>query len=95
VTFGVRPHQEASAPSPVAVKAAREFESLLVGQMLKSLERTGRVAGTPGAGQQIYGSMIVEAVSDAITRAGGMGLTDLIARTLEGSGSVGPTKSGT
>jgi Rod binding domain-containing protein len=65
-------------------RAAMEFEAILLRRMLAGLERTTHVGGAPtlgGAAQ--YGSMIVEALADALARAGGLGLAQLIGSTVE------------
>ena len=53
---------KAEAPDPSVLKAAKEFESIFVRQMLKSLEKTTAAGGNakPTAGQSTYGSMIVD-----------------------------------
>lgn len=70
----------ASGPDPKLLEAAKEFEAVFLRQMLKSLERSARLSGdTSQAGQSAYGSMIVEAMADAIATAGGIGVSELIA----------------
>ena len=57
------------------LQAARQFEALLLKRMLASLERTTKVDGGAGpAGASAYGSMVVEALADAVAQAGGLGL---------------------
>jgi len=65
-------------------RAAKDFEAVFLRQMLSALERTTKVGdrGSNVAGQRAYGSMIVEAVADAVAQAGGIGLSDLLARVL-------------
>ncbi|MGC4064309.1 MAG: hypothetical protein QM784_06615 [Polyangiaceae bacterium] len=65
-------------------EAARDFEAVFLRQMLSSLERTTRVSskGNAPSGQQAYGSMIVDAVADAVAKAGGLGVADMLAATL-------------
>jgi Rod binding domain-containing protein len=72
------------ALDPRIQKAARDFEAIFVRQMLKSVEKTTAAgAGTePAAGEKTYGSMIVGALSDAISNAGGLGLADEIEKNL-------------
>jgi len=76
------PAQE--APDPKALQAARDFEAIFVRQMLKSLEKTTAAgAGTQAsAGEKTYGSMIVDTLSESISKAGGLGLADVIAKSL-------------
>lgn len=65
-------------------KAAKDFEAVFLRQMLSALEKTTKVGdkGPSVAGQQTYGSMIVEAVADAVAAAGGLGLGPMLAKTL-------------
>jgi len=72
------------APDPKLLQAAKEFESIFVRQMLKGLEKTTAAgAGTSAsAGQKTYGSMIVDTLSDSISKAGGLGLADVIAQSM-------------
>jgi Rod binding domain-containing protein len=74
----------AEAPKDVK-RAAREFEEVFLRTLLEPLTKMGKLAGGQGAspgGQNAYSSMIVDALSDAITRAGGLGLSDLLERGL-------------
>jgi Rod binding domain-containing protein len=75
---------KADAPDPKLLKAAKEFESIFVRQMLKQLEKTTAAgAGTQAsAGEKTYGSMIVDTLSDSIQKAGGLGLADVIAQSM-------------
>jgi Rod binding domain-containing protein len=75
---------KADAPDPKLLKAAKDFESIFVRQMLKGLEKTTAAgAGTQAsAGEKTYGSMIVDTLSDSIQKAGGLGLADVIARSM-------------
>jgi flagellar protein FlgJ len=75
---------KAEAPDPSVLKAAKEFESIFVRQMLKSLEKTTAAGGNakPTAGQSTYGSMIVDSLSDSIEKGGGLGLADVVARSM-------------
>ena len=72
------------APDPKVVKAAKDFEAIFVRQMLKSLEKTTAAGcGTQAsAGEKTYGSMIVDTLSESISKAGGLGLADVIARSM-------------
>jgi Rod binding domain-containing protein len=72
------------APDPNLLKAAKDFESIFVRQMLKSLEKTTAAGGNakPTAGQSTYGSMIVDTLSESISKGGGLGLADVVARSM-------------
>ena len=69
--------------TPETLKAAREFESLLLRHMLESLQKTAHVGKSESRANSGYQSMAVEALADGIERGGGLGLSDLIAKTLE------------
>lgn len=73
----------ASAPRPEALRAAREFEQIFLRKMLSVLEKTGRPQGSGAAtaGSDIYSSMVVNSLAEAISTAGGIGLADVIARS--------------
>jgi flagellar protein FlgJ len=66
-------------------QAAQDFEAVFLRQMLSSLERTTKVSsqGSNLAGQGTYGSMIVDVVSEAVAKAGGLGLADTLARAMD------------
>jgi Rod binding domain-containing protein len=60
--------------------AAREFEQIFVRSMLK---------GTPIAGKgDVYGDMAVDAMAKHVTEGKGLGLGDLIRRSIEKSESA-------
>ncbi len=64
-------------------EASRQFEAVLLRQMLSSLGRaTGGTSGQAG-GSTIYGSMVVDAVADAVSRAGGLGLGSMLTKALQ------------
>jgi Rod binding domain-containing protein len=66
-------------------QAARDFEAVFLRQMLSCLERTTKVSsnGNTIAGQGTYGSMVVDAVSESISKAGGLGIADVLAKAME------------
>lgn len=76
------PREPAKPPSEQAVKAAREFESLLLRHVLKSLEKTTSI-GAASQSSSTYRSMITDALADGIGQSGGLGLADLLARNLD------------
>lgn len=78
---------KAEAPDPKLLKAARDFEAIFVRQMLKSVEKTtaAGAGAAKSAGQSTYGSMIVDSLTESITSAGGMGLSEMIARSMMAS----------
>src|SRR6187551_588790 len=82
---------KAEAPDPSVLKAAKDFESIFVRQMLKSLEKTTAAGGNakPTAGQSTYGSMIVDTLSESISKGGGLGLADVVARSMMAANTLG------
>ena len=67
-----------------ARKVAKEFESLFVGMMLKSMrETTGKDKLTNGGhGEEVYRSLLDQEYAKAMTEHGGIGLTALIEQQL-------------
>jgi Rod binding domain-containing protein len=93
----VAPAQKSGAPTRAQlVEAARQFDAVFVRIVLSSLEKTTKMGGSSGlsAGQSTYGSMVVDTVSDAVTRAGGTGLADKLIEAL-GPHLAPPAAAGT
>jgi hypothetical protein len=67
-------------PLTRGAKAAREFESYLVGSLLESLEKTfATVPGEPTVpGQDEYNYLGQKALASAVTDAGGFGIAKMI-----------------
>ena len=61
-------------------QAAKQFEAMMLKRMLSSLEKTTKLDS--GKGTSMYGSMIVDAMADAIVGSGGLGLSKMIEQTL-------------
>jgi len=82
--------RKADAPDPKLLQAAKDFEAIFVRQMLKSVEKTTAAGGSakPTAGQSTYGSMIVDSLSDSIAKGGGLGLADVVARSMMAAHTV-------
>jgi Rod binding domain-containing protein len=83
-TAATTPADKPGAPSQETIHAAKEFEQIFLRKMLSSLEKTGRAQGegTASAGSDVYSSMVVNALSEAISAGGGVGLADMIARSM-------------
>ena len=80
-----RPAPRLAASSEAeAQKVGREFESMFLSQMLQPIFDT--VEPDPvfggGYGERMFRSLHVEQLAGAITRAGGIGLADSIAREI-------------
>ena len=78
------PRPEAKADKGKALEAARQFESLLLKHVLSSLEKTASLGGPKKSSSSTYQSMAVDALADGLSKAGGLGLADLVAKMLEG-----------
>jgi Rod binding domain-containing protein len=78
---------KAPPADPRLKEAARQFEAVFLRVMLTSLERTTKIGnGSPiSAGQSAYGSMVVDALSDALSASGGIGLQESLLSGLEAS----------
>lgn len=82
-----------SKPKPEVLKAAREFEAIFLRSLLSPLEKSTQLSGrSQVAGQSAYGSMVVGALADSMSSAGGIGLTDIIAKAMMSRAE--PHKSG-
>lgn len=84
---GLRDVGQAKAEAPVdpkALKAAKDFESIFLRTLLSSLEKTTSISGGGklNTGQSTYGSMVVGAMADNISSSGGIGLADIVAKSL-------------
>jgi len=75
--------KSASAPRELK-EAAREFEAALLREMLQCLEKTTKFGEKVSAGQSQYGSMVVDTVADAISKSGGVGLSQRLVEELQG-----------
>lgn len=86
-----------AAPKPEALKAAREFESIFLRTLLSSLEKTTKSTGggSLSAGQSAYGGMVVSAMADAMTSAGGIGLAEIIVKAMTHDQAAPPSGKGT
>jgi Rod binding domain-containing protein len=75
---------------PKTLKAAREFEAIFLRTLLSSLEKTTSVkgGGKLDTGQSTYGSMVVGAMADQISQGGGIGLADIVAKSLTAHGTA-------
>lgn len=74
-------------------KAAQEFEQIFVRKMLSSLEKTGRMgqSGSVSGGNDVYSSMVVDGLANAIAGSGGIGLADLIVRSMHSHDPAAPS----
>ena len=80
---------------PEKLRLAREFEQIFIRKMLSSLEKSGRNAagGAASASGDAYGSMVVSALAEAVSKGGGVGLAEMIARAATQSAAAKTTSS--
>jgi Rod binding domain-containing protein len=84
-TLGPNGSSKPGAPARDPGEVARQFEAILVRQMLSESMKT-LVEGSEG--QHAYGYFISEALSDGITRGGGLGLRSVLESQLRGAGEA-------
>jgi flagellar protein FlgJ len=89
-------HARPPAPpvKPEVARAAREFEAIFLRQMLTSLEKTGHMGSTGSTGSDVYGSMMVGALADAVASAGGVGLAKYVTTSLVHPAATPPAAPG-
>lgn len=64
--------------------AAKEVEGVFLREMLKAMGKATKTgSGAPVSGQDAYGSMVVETVANSVAQSGGIGIQDLIVRSLD------------
>ena len=75
---------------PKALKAAKDFEAIFLRTLLSSLEKTTSTSGGGklNTSQSTYGSMVVGAMADQISGTGGIGLAEVIAKSLMPKGAT-------
>jgi Rod binding domain-containing protein len=89
VAFGPTPVETGAAPQAEPkdqariAQAARDFEAVLLRRMLGALEKATQMQS--GKGGSMYGSMIVDAMADAISKSGGLGMAKVIEASLPGT----------
>lgn len=81
-------------PDPLRpeVKAAREFEALLIRELYASMRQTVPQGESSDMGRQVFDGMLDEQLAMHTAESGGFGLADAILKQMEGpSGGDGPT----
>jgi Rod binding domain-containing protein len=78
--------RSATTPDPAVMRAAKGFEQLLVRQLAQTLVSSFGGEDEEGDGaKSLYTEMLPDALSDAIDQAGGLGLAQSLAPSLEGT----------
>ncbi len=91
-----RSSSAAGKPSPADVqKAARQFEAIMVRQLLApSIEpmmnggSLGAAGPAGGQGGGVYGYLLTDTLATSISQGGGLGLASVISRQLSPAGSA-------
>ncbi len=82
-----------AAPQPQLVRAAHEFEGMMMQQLLKPMTQSDALTGDDGqgsglnAGSGALSEFASEALGQAISAGGGFGIANLIIRQLSHSGN--------
>ena len=86
----------ADREAAAAKKVAKEFETMFVGMMLKSMRETvGKDKLTNGGhGEEVYRSMLDQEYAKSLTEHGGVGLTAMLERQLGKSAPGGAWNQG-
>ena len=76
--------KSAEKDAAAAKKVAKDFESLFIGMMVKSMRETvGKDKLTNGGhGEEIYSSLLDQEYAKAMTESGGVGLTAMLEKQL-------------
>jgi murein DD-endopeptidase MepM/ murein hydrolase activator NlpD len=77
----------AGAADPRLAEASRALEAMLLKQIVRA---SGVFKGGEGAGSAVREGLFADALSDAVARAGGIGLADQVARSLGAPGAEAP-----
>jgi Rod binding domain-containing protein len=86
--------QAGAEPSPRLVKAAHEFEGLMMKELLKPMTDGGALtdaedeADPGGDSGGVLGAFATEALGQALSVHGGLGIADRILKTLSGSSQL-------
>ncbi len=70
-------------------RAAVQFERMLLRTMLSQLEKSAHLGAKGSAasgGSSVYSTMVVDALADAVANAGGIGLAEKIADSMQDFG---------
>lgn len=101
IPAALAPARAASGGTPPAEvartrRAAQDFEALFVHQILASMRQASVAGGglLSGSGQKLYQDMMDDEVARAVSRAGGLGLADLLVRDILRTGPKKGLKSG-
>ena len=79
----ITPHAVKPAADPKLVRAANQFESLLLESLIRSLDKGFALPGSDQIlGSQGFGDLGVQALASGLTAAGGLGISRMVLRNL-------------
>jgi Rod binding domain-containing protein len=70
-------------------EAAKQFEGILIRQMLAPLEKSLAAAAGGGGSVPMIGGMVMESLSQSIVSGGGLGLAEMVESALRGESPQG------
>jgi Rod binding domain-containing protein len=73
---------ELTKKHPEAAQAAQQFEAVFLRQLLSTVEKSSTLNGGSETQSAVVGSMLTGALSDHMSSAGGLGLTEVILRAM-------------
>ena len=77
------------APQPRLVKAAHEFEAMMMKELLKPMTGSDELADEDAdSGGGVLGEFAAEALGQGLSVGGGFGIADEVVRSLSRSGTV-------
>lgn len=87
------PRVKAGAPSDAIAKTAKDFEAMVIGElitpMFEALDTEGLGGG--GAGEKMFRPMLVREYAKSLVATGGIGIADDIAREMIRMQTMGAT----
>lgn len=86
-----QPRRGPSAQTETAREAARQFEGLMVRELMKVLRKTVPESSMNGSGfsGQMYTEMLDDALADELAKGTGLGMRDMLERSLGGDPTTG------
>ena len=88
VNGGAAAREQGPAPEPRLVKAAHQFEAMMMKELLAPMARSGDMfADGDGDQKGILGEFASESLAGALSAHGGLGIADQIVHSLSRSGN--------
>jgi flagellar protein FlgJ len=91
---GLTPHRQepdAEASSVAAQrKVAQQFEAIFLRKLLSGMEKSSGLGGSSTAGAGVFKSMMVGALADGAADGGGIGLAEVVLKSMLANSSAQP-----